>query len=134
MCKINHARTLTLLIREFKLLIFLWGHLMILSSLHLFFSTVSPTFISLAAWVIGMLKCFWISSNPKATDLFLPLIFLLSSSSSSSSFTLEELAQTLWTNNMENPFRWWSPLMTLLSRFCPNEAWMPGFSTGFVSI
>lgn len=84
--------TLTFWMREFKLLSFLWGHLMILSCLHLLLSTVNPTFICFAASDIGIWKCFWISSNPKTELLFLFLPFLnnLNFFSSSSSFQLDE--------------------------------------------
>ena len=106
-----HGRTLTLLMRDFKLLIFLWGHLMMLSSLHLFFNTVSPTFISLAALDIGKSKYFWISSNSSGAVLFLPLILLCSP-----------------YDPLEAPYSFWiilnvslePPSVTLL-QYCPNE-------------
>ena len=85
-----HARTWTFLMREFKLLIFLCGHLMMFSSLHLFFNTVNPTFISFAALVIGTSKCFCISSNSNKVVLFLLLLVPFSSS------LLPELAYSLW--------------------------------------
>ena len=69
----RRGSTLTLSMRDFKLLIFRWGHRLMFSSLHLFFKTVKPTFSSLAALVIGTSKYFWISSNCSAADLYRPL-------------------------------------------------------------
>lgn len=57
------------MMRESKLFIFLCGHRAIPSSLHRFFSSVRPTFISFAAFVIGMLKYFLISSIPISLNL-----------------------------------------------------------------
>ncbi|CAN0922587.1 hypothetical protein LINGRAHAP2_LOCUS33125 [Linum grandiflorum] len=62
--------SLTLLMSELRLFIFRCGHLMMLSSRHLRFSTVSPTFISLAARVIGMSKYFCMSSISGVRWLF----------------------------------------------------------------
>ena len=60
-----------------KLLSFLWGHLMMLSSLHLLFNMVNPTFICLAASLMGTSKCFIISSNSRAHGFFFFFFLLL---------------------------------------------------------
>jgi len=69
--------TLTLSMSNCKLLSFLWGHLMMLSSLHLVFNMVNPTFICFAASLMGTSKCFFISSNSNAHEFFFLLLPLL---------------------------------------------------------
>ena len=116
----THACTLTFLMRDFKLLIFLCGHLIIFSSLHLFFNTVNPTFISFAALVIGTSKCFCISSNSNKAVFFLPFVLFSSS-------LLLDLAYSLWIitevslKSLPRVSKWAKSLMVLIGTTWSNS-------------